>query len=216
MEDGNRYPTDPYEIGNGVWMIPCRINESKHKFYPLFKPVSNNVHYIRYPWTEIEDQALISLLPTKCSKKWAQIAKELNDRFYANNRIRNGKQCRERWYNHLDPSLKKGGWTPEEDNFIIIRQQEIGNKWSLIAKDLPGRNENSVKNRWKSISKKTKTCDKEIGIDEVSDILVDSQGDWNREVNDAELVEEIVLERIDSSSDCENYLNIEDEMIIDY
>ncbi|CAG9318746.1 unnamed protein product [Blepharisma stoltei] len=216
MEDCNQYPTDPYEIGNGVWMIPCKINNAKHKFYPLFKPASKNVHQIRYPWSENEDQALISLLPTKCSKKWAQIAKELNDRFYANSQVRNGKQCRERWYNHLDPSLKKGGWTPEEDSFIINRQQEVGNKWSLIAKDLPGRNENSVKNRWKSISKKTRTCDKEIGIEAEFEENAEMQGNGNNEVNNVEVEGEISFERIDSSSDCGNYLDIEDEIITDY
>lgn len=26
---------------------------------------------------------------------------------------RTGKQCRERWYNHLDPCVKKGEWTSE-------------------------------------------------------------------------------------------------------
>jgi hypothetical protein len=40
-----------------------------------------------------------------------------------------GKQCRERWFNHLDPAVRKGDWTVEEDRLIWEKQQEIGNKW---------------------------------------------------------------------------------------
>ena len=68
--------------------------------------------------------------------------------------MRNGKHCRERWLNHLDPNLKKCEWTPEEDQTICTNQSAIGNKWSVISKLLPGRTENQVKNRWKSILRK--------------------------------------------------------------
>ena len=50
-----------------------------------------------------------------------------------------GKQCRERWFNHLCPEVKKGEWTPEEDELITIGVKELGTKWSEIVKRLPGR-----------------------------------------------------------------------------
>lgn len=63
---------------------------------------------------------------------------------------RSGKQCRERWFNTLNPNVKKGGWTPEEDFLIFKFFSEFGSKWSLIASKFPGRTENSVKNRFYS------------------------------------------------------------------
>ena len=53
----------------------------------------------------------------------------------------------------MDPSIKKGDWTVEEDISILRRQKKVGNKWADIAKLLPGRTENSVKIRWKSIKR---------------------------------------------------------------
>ena len=61
---------------------------------------------------------------------------------------RNSKQCRERWHNHLDPSVKKGDWTPKEDAIIVAKQGEFGNQWAAITRFLPGRTDMSVKNRW--------------------------------------------------------------------
>ena len=65
-----------------------------------------------------------------------------------------GKQCRERWYNHLNPSIKKGNWTVQEDKVLFRSQFVFGNRWSEISKLLPGRTENSVKNRFTSTAKK--------------------------------------------------------------
>ncbi|CAM9836067.1 unnamed protein product, partial [Laminaria digitata] len=67
---------------------------------------------------------------------------------------RTSKQCRERWCHHLNPTINKGAYSPEEDKIIVETQARLGNKWSQIAARLPGRTENSIKIRCKALQRK--------------------------------------------------------------
>ena len=69
---------------------------------------------------------------------------------------RNGKQCRERWVNFLNPEIKKDPFSLAEDILILEKRLSIGNKWSEIIKDMPGRTENNVKNRFNMMYKNIK------------------------------------------------------------
>lgn len=146
----------PTNIKDDVWMVPCYINREGNTFQPICYPLEKETLKIdiKLPWSPDEDETLESLIKIQGTKNWSLVAKEINKICHRGKTVRKGKQCRERYYNHINPSLKKGNWTSEEDTYILQMQQANGNKWSDIAKNLPGRNENQIKNRWKSLVNK--------------------------------------------------------------
>ena len=67
---------------------------------------------------------------------------------------RQGKQCRERWHNHLNPSISKEPWNEQEEWTLFLLHKLYGNKWAVLTQLIKGRTDNTIKNHWNSIMKR--------------------------------------------------------------
>jgi len=111
-------------------------------------------------WSPEEDMRLAEIVPKVGVHSWVEIAGMLTDSMNKNHGQdlhgpkRSCKQCRQRWTNFLDPSVRHTQWTKEEDEKIMEMVKQFGHKWSDISRQLNGRSELLVKNRWYSSVRK--------------------------------------------------------------
>lgn len=139
--------------------IPGRSSiQCLHRWSKILKP-----GLVKGPWTAEEDERLKTWVSQEGPTKWSQASVFINGR--------SGKQCRERWFNTLNPNVKKGNWSQEEDNLIFELYQKYGSSWSKIARLIPGRTENAIKNRFYSTSRKLAADKKKFSEDFIKESM---------------------------------------------
>jgi hypothetical protein len=100
---------------------------------------------LKIKFTSIEDQRLLDLVAIHGNQDWTRIAALLG--------TRNARQCRERYKNYLNPSLRQDDWTPEEDLLLLSKFAQFGAKWNKIAKFFVHRSDNSLRNRCQQLGR---------------------------------------------------------------
>lgn len=152
------YPTDQPSSNAAYNPKPkARSSSSSSKISKGAKQDAKSRKALAKAWMKAEDEHLLDLvLQMKHPLKWSVIAQSLSDFSAAEGSdtpVRTGKQCRERYVNHLNPRLKHTEFTPLEDATIWRLYATIGSQWAKMSKVIPGRTDNNLKNRFHNLKR---------------------------------------------------------------
>eukprot|EP00831_Metopus_contortus_P085277 TRINITY_DN988_c0_g1_i1.p1 TRINITY_DN988_c0_g1~~TRINITY_DN988_c0_g1_i1.p1 ORF type:complete len:274 (+),score=32.64 TRINITY_DN988_c0_g1_i1:234-1055(+) len=100
----------------------------------------------RRAWSEKDDEALVQAIAQN-GMCWMAVATAMRSE---GREEKTSKQCRERWMQHLKPKISRSCFSQEEQEKLFLMQNQMGNRWVDIAKMLPGRTDNDIKNLYYS------------------------------------------------------------------
>ena len=103
-------------------------------------------HHVHLVWTLAEDTALLRIRRENPNMTWVKVAEQIP--------YRTAKQCRERWVNHLAPTISKKEWTLEEDLQLIYLAKKFDRHWSAISKNMKGRAPLACRNHFNALQKR--------------------------------------------------------------
>ena len=90
-------------------------------------------------WTPAEDDELAALVSAR-GPAWADIARALPGR--------TDHQCMGRWRRHLDPSIRRDGWSSGEDATLTALVTSLGSRWAAVSRAFDGRTAQQCRARW--------------------------------------------------------------------
>lgn len=136
----------PQEVTRLVPILP----KSTNFHFKYTKRSNHEIQYERRHWSNEEDAYLQEVVQEHHGKSWKKVAKFMY--------FRSPKQCRDRWHTQLKEGIDKTKWTNKEDAILLENQKHIGNKWAILAKQLPGHTATSIKNRYRSLRLLNRKC----------------------------------------------------------
>ena len=86
---------------------------------------NNKIKLRKGLWSPEEDEKLMNYMITIGQGCWSDIARNAGLQ-------RCGKSCRLRWINYLRPDLKRGAFSPQEEELIVHLHSILGNRFQSI------------------------------------------------------------------------------------